>query len=81
MSKLYIRPASWTASDFILAGVPRTEIDRRKARARYFPMNECITRYYTTAAEDEQYDRDSLELYEFSRDVQEWRRDMATGRR
>ena len=80
MTKLYTRPASWTASDFILAGVPRTEIDRRKALARYLPMQECITRYYTTVAEDKQYDRDSLAAHNFHIETRDWQRDVS-GRR
>ena len=79
MTKLYTRPASWTVSDYMLAGVPRTEIDRRKALARYLPMKERITRYYTTAAEDAQYDRDSLAAYNFHIETRDWQRDV--GRR
>ena len=79
MTKLYTRPIRMSRIDMILAGIPYTEFDRRKALAKRLPMKERITRYYTTAAEDAQYDRDSLAAYNFHIETRDWQRDV--GRR
>ena len=76
MTELHTRPAHWTVMDFMLAGVPRTEIDRRKAMARYLPMKECVTRYYVTATEDAQWEADRETEYEHYIETRDWRRDV-----